>query len=130
MKKTAVILLILGWIGQGVFAQEIQLNEAPQIAGLATAWINQNRTNPHMDGWRVQIMASTDRVQIDEGRARFRGLYPEVPAEWVHEPPYYKLRVGVFRTRQEALAFIGNLLEFPGAYPAKDTNIHPRNFLE
>jgi len=130
MKKTAIFLLLMGVLGQRMSAQEIQLNEAPQISGLMTAWVNHNRTNPHMEGWRVQVMASTDRTQIDDGRARFRRLYPDVPAEWVHESPYYKLRVGVFRTRQEALAFIANLNEFPGAYPAKDVNIHPRDFLE
>ena len=75
-------------------------------------------------------MASTDRVQVEQARARFRNAYPEVSAGWVQEQPYYKLRVGAFRTRQEALAFISELSGWPGCYPAKDAKIHPRDFLE
>ncbi len=111
-------------------AQEVQLNEDPKIAQLTKNWTSSNRSNPHIDGWRVQIMASTDRVQVEAGRNRFRTEYPEVSAEWTLEKPYYKLRVGAFRNKQEALAFIAELTGWPGAYPAKDANIHPRDFLE
>ena len=51
-------------------------------------------------------MATTDRMQVESGRERFRQEYPEIPAAWLLEKPYYKLRVGAFRTRQEAMAFI------------------------
>lgn len=92
--------------------------------------MNANRSDPRIEGWRVQIMASTDRTQVEEGRNRFRQLYPEVAADWIQEKPYYKLRVGAFRSKLEALAFGSTLVEYPGAYPAKDSNIHPRDFLE
>lgn len=111
-------------------AQEVQLNETPEIAELYKSWTNQNRSTPQVEGWRAQIMASTDRTQIEAGRVRFRNLYPEVPAEMIHEKPYYKLKVGAFKSRLEALAFISTLTEFTGAYPAKDSQIHPRDFLQ
>jgi hypothetical protein len=111
-------------------AQEIQINEEPKLAQLFRNWTNQNRSTPHVAGWRVQVMASTDRQQVEEGRSRFRMGYPEVPADWVHEKPYYKLRVGAFRSRQEAVAFLAELHDFPGAYPAYDPKIHPRDFLD
>lgn len=111
-------------------AQEIQINEDPKITQLMRNWVNNNRATPHIEGWRVQLMASTDRLQVEDGRTRFRTYYPEIPADWVHEKPYYKLRVGAFRSRLEAMAFIGQLTEFPGAYPARDLHIHPRDFLE
>lgn len=129
MKKQTLFLVCICFSLCGL-AQEIQLNEPPPVANLMKAWVNNNRANPRVDGWRVQIMASTDRTQIEGGRTHFRSLYPDTPADWVHEPPYYKLRAGAFRTRQQALAFIATLTEFPGAYPAKDPNIHPRDFLE
>ena len=111
-------------------AQEIQVNEDPKITQLMRNWVDNNRTAPHIDGWRVQLMASTDRQQVEDGRMRFRTYYPEVPADWIHEKPYYKLRVGAFRSRLEAMAFIAQMTEFPGAYPARDMRIHPRDFLE
>lgn len=117
-------------LGQILRAQEIQLNEDPKIAQLFRNWTNSNRANPRVDGWRVQVMATTDRQQVEEARNRFRSQYPDVPADFVHEKPYYKLRVGAFRSRLEAQAFLETLVGYTGAYPAKDSNIHPRDFLE
>lgn len=111
-------------------AQEVQYQEEPGVSQLMRLWINQNRATPRVEGWRIQIMASTDRQQVEDAKTRFKVLYPETPADWIHEKPYYKLRVGAFRTRQEAMAFLSNLPEYAGAYPAKDANIHPRDFLQ
>ena len=122
-------LVALSW-AKTLHSQEIQLNEAPEVTRLMKAWVNHNRIEPGIDGWRVQIMASTDRVQAEQARTRFRTSYPEVSAGWVQEQPYYKLRVGAFRTRLEALSFINELAGWPGAYPARDAKIHPRDFLE
>lgn len=130
MIKIALSLFCLFFVYQTTSAQEVQLNETPEVAELYKTWTNQNRSMPHIEGWRVQIMASTDRTQIEAGRVRFRTAYPEVPAEMIHEKPYYKLKVGAFKSRLEALAFITNLSEFAGAYPAKDSQIHPRDFLQ
>jgi hypothetical protein len=131
MKKLILAILLLAAGAGGARAQEVQLNEPAAITALSRAWVDANRADPRISGWRVQVMASTDRQQVDDGRTRFRTYFPGVPADWIHEKPYYKLRVGAFRTRMEALAFIGTLSDvFPGAYPAKDSNIHPRLFLE
>lgn len=124
------IILSLGlWFQQGQ-AQEVQYQEEPGVSQLMRLWVNQNRATPRVEGWRIQIMASTDRQQVEDAKSRFKLLYPEIPADWIHEKPYYKLRVGAFRTRQEAMAFLSNLPEYAGAYPAKDANIHPRDFLQ
>lgn len=111
-------------------AQDIRFNEPPQVSEMVGAWVRYNRTNPGLSGWRVQLVSSTDRVKVEEGKARFLQLYPDVPADWVHEKPYYKLRAGAFHTRLEAAAFVQTLRnDYPGAYPAQDRNIHPRDFL-
>jgi hypothetical protein len=128
--KIHVLFLFLACFSFRLTAQEVQINEDPKVTTLTKTWTNNNRVSPRIDGWRVQIMASTDRLQVESGRNKFRTEYPEVPAEWVLEKPYYKLRVGAFRYKQAALAFISELDGWPGAYPAKDTNIHPRDFLE
>ena len=111
-------------------AQEIQINEDPRVSQIFRSWTNDNRANPRIEGWRVQIMASTDRLQVEDARNKFRIAHPDVPAEWIHEKPYYKLRIGAFRNKLEAMAFIATLTDYAGAYPAKDANIHPRDFLE
>lgn len=122
--------LLLFLLSQNARAQEVQLNEDPKVTQLVKNWTNYNRVNPRVEGWRVQIMATTDRQQVEEARNSFRLQHPDVPAEWSHEKPYYKLRVGAFRNKLEAQAFIASLTGYAGAYPAKEANIHPRDFLE
>ncbi|MBN8680836.1 MAG: SPOR domain-containing protein [Chitinophagales bacterium] len=125
-----IAALLWCWVCAGAQAQDVQVQEEPRVSELIRVWVADNRANPKIEGWRVQIMASTDRRQVEDGRTRFRVEYPEVSATVVQEQPYYKLRVGAFRSRQEALAFIRVLEGWPGAYPAIDNNIHPRDFLE
>ncbi|MCW5922925.1 MAG: SPOR domain-containing protein [Saprospiraceae bacterium] len=125
-----VFFMVIFGFQQQLSGQEIQLNEDPRIAQMFRNWTNNNRANPKVDGWRVQIMATADRQQVEDARTRFRIQYPEVPAEWIHEKPYYKLRVGAFRSRLEAQRFLATLSGYAGAYPARDANIHPRDFLE
>lgn len=130
LKYLVWVFVLAASAGHSLQAQEVQINESPQITAMMKNWANANRTNPKVEGWRIQIMASTDRQQVEEGKLRFKQIYPDVPADWVHEKPYYKLRVGAFRTQPEAYHFISTLSGFPGAYPAKDSAIHPRDFLE
>jgi hypothetical protein len=133
VRNSTSMMLLIALLSTGqnaLLAQEIQLNEDPKIAQLFRNWTNNNRSNPQVEGWRVQIMATTDRKQVEDARNRFRAQYTDVPAEWTHEKPYYKLRVGAFRSRLEAQAFLATLTDYTGAYPAKDANIHPRDFLE
>ncbi len=128
--KVILLLLLFRGFDAALFAQEVQINEDPRVSQLFRAWTNDNRSNPHIEGWRVQIMATSDRQQVEEARNRFRIAHPDVPADWIQEKPYYKLRIGAFRNKLDAMAFIATLTDYPGAYPAKDANIHPRDFLE
>ncbi len=108
----------------------IQVNEGPGIGAFMDAWIQHNRQHPKMDGWRVQILSTTDRQQAELAKNRFKSQFPGIPADWVHEKPFYKLRAGAFRTRRAAQMFVLELqTDYPGCYPAKDPNIHPTDFL-
>ena len=71
-----------------------------------------------VEGWRVQIKFTSKREDILPYQVKFARLYPEVPAIISFESPYYKLTIGNFRTRNEALK-ISHLIkrQFPGAYP-------------
>jgi SPOR domain len=113
-----------------LWGQEVQINAEPAVSQLFQTWVRANRASGRIAGWRVQIMSGTERSAVEQGKVRFLGQFPEVPADWIHEKPYYKLRVGAFRSRLAAQAFIAQLRDtYPGAYPAMDANILPREFL-
>ncbi|MCS6928522.1 MAG: SPOR domain-containing protein [Saprospiraceae bacterium] len=127
--RYGLLLCLLAAVCEGL-AQRVEINVDPAVEQLVRTWTAQNRSNPRTEGWRVQIASSTDRQRIENARIQFLALYPDVPVDWVHERPYYKLRVGAFRTRQEAMAFLMQVRHvYPDAYPTRDPNIHPRDFI-
>ncbi len=86
-----------------------------------------NRT---LSGYRIQLLATTDRLKLEEMESKFRQEYPEYPVDWKHEAPYYKLRTGAFTDRSKATAFLYRLKRsFPSAYPAMVKDIRPAELL-
>jgi len=82
-----------------------------------------------LNGYRVQILATTDRLKLEEAKSKFERLYPYA-ADWKHEPPYYKLRTGAFVDRAKATAFLYKVKRnFPSAYPAIVKDIRPSELL-
>ena len=69
-------------------------------------------------GWRIQVKFKVRREDILPYKIRFINLYPDIPAQITFESPYYKLTVGNFRTRNEALKIKHKISKrFPGAHP-------------
>lgn len=59
-----------------------------------------------VEGYRVQIFLGTGRSARDnaqEVRSEFMKKYPEYQSYLVHDYPYFKVKVGDFRTRNEAM---------------------------
>lgn len=82
-----------------------------------------------LSGYRVQILATTDRLKLEEAKEKFERKYPYA-ADWKHEPPYYKLRTGAFTDRARATAFLYQVKQnFPSAYPATVKDIRPSELL-
>lgn len=77
-----------------------------------------------IDGWRVQIYNSSGKESKDEAkeiRKEFVAKYPEMKAYTVYQPPFFKLRVGDFRTKQEAYKFYREILrKYPASYLVPD----------
>jgi hypothetical protein len=112
-------------------AQPAAIQMPSDVRQMFDAWTADNFGSKGLPGWRVQISADTDRQRVEKTKTEFLTQFPDVPANWTHENPYYKLRVGAFRSRLEAQAFIDHIRPFfPGCYPAKDLAIPPAEFIQ
>ena len=70
------------------------------------------------DGWRLQIKFTSKREDILPYQVKFTQLYPDIPAQITFDSPYYKLTVGNFKTKNEALKIKHKISkQFPGAHP-------------
>ncbi len=98
-----------------------QLTEAPQVSALMERWKAYNRDHQEIRGWRIQILATVDRRQVESIRRQFENRYPDYPVHFVHNDPYYHLKVGAFMTMQKAQAFLRKMqTDYPQAIPVTD----------
>lgn len=108
---------LLGVVQHG----DAQIAEEPQITALMDRWIAYNAENQEIRGWRIQIMASIDRRQMESARRVFENRYPEYPVIFIHNEPYFHLKVGAFTTKQRAQAFLKKMQhDYPQAIPVTD----------
>ncbi len=123
-------ILVTMAIANPAQAQNIQITEDPLIAKMMERFVEINKARTSVEGWRIQVLATTDRQKLEVTRQNFQYRYPNIPIDWVHSKPYYKLRAGAFVTKLEALR-LKHILErdYSGIYLVKDDNIRPSEFI-
>lgn len=119
MRYLFIAVLIL--TGSPLPAQELQINEDYEVAELMRKFKEINTRNDYVEGWRVQVISTTDRQRMESVRQGLRARYPYLSTSWEHDRPYYRLRAGAYASRLEALQLQHMLREFyPGCIPTRD----------
>jgi hypothetical protein len=130
MKKNLFLLVFLFGAAITINAQSVTEKVDTRVGQLMERFINQNKSTTTVNGWRIQILATTDRQNMETSLRKFGNLYPSVPVDWLHTKPYYKVRAGAFATKRDALRTLYILKEdYPGAYPVQDNKIRPEELL-
>lgn len=90
------------------------------VARVLNIFADASEVQTQVEGWRVQILATTDRNRLEAVESDFKVNYPSIPVDWVHNKPYYKLRAGAFLKKQEAERLRQTLgRQFEGVYLVK-----------
>ncbi len=101
-----------------------------RIDSLLRLHVMQNKKFPTIMGYRIQIYKESGNVALDSAlslRDRFTARYPQIPAYISFDEPYYRLRVGDFRSRLEAIRFLEKIKRrYPLAWEIKDEIHFPR----
>jgi hypothetical protein len=78
----------------------------------------------HLDGYRIQIFFDSGNLSkrnASKAREDFIQQFPEVEAYITFREPYYRVRIGDFRTRLEADGFRKRILhQYPHAFTVND----------
>ena len=74
-----------------------------KVGELLDRHIKLNKKRKGILGWRLQIHSDTDREKAKKIRISFMLKFPEIHAYLDHKEPYFKVTVGDFYTRLEAL---------------------------
>ncbi len=82
-----------------------------------------------LTGYRVRIFFDNKQSARTDSEAtvnRFKETYPEVPIYWSYVNPYFKVTVGDYRTRSEAMQLLHKLKDaFPAAFIVRESISYP-----
>lgn len=74
-----------------------------------------------LKGYRVQIHQGNKRQPANQTRASFSRVHPKTKAHLDYDQPFYKVKVGDFKTKLEALKYKNFIIkEFPNSFIVKD----------
>jgi len=106
-------------------AERLVIVQDPAIDTLVSRHIIANASKNGVDGWRIQIYRGGHRTAGDDSnkiRARFMEDFPDIRTYRTFDRPnWFKVKVGDFRTREEAaIVYFDILKKYPEAYLIRD----------
>jgi hypothetical protein len=97
------------------------VKEDMSIADLANRYDDYNRKKEFTDGYRIQIMYTDIRADAYKNKGQMYKDFPDLKSYVEYEEPYFKLRIGDFKTRLEATYFLQQVTTlYSGAFIVKD----------
>lgn len=116
-----LLIICLFFTSISVNLAQVQINESIEIKNVMDAYTTKSKKRDYIDGWRIQIINTDDRRQMESARSLFGARYPYLKMTWEHVQPYYKVKVGAYKTKLELEAFLRELKsDFPRAIPVRD----------
>lgn len=113
-------------VGKSIFnvlPENVNVRQSQQIANSMKSHVASNGART-ISGYRVRIFFDNKQNARTESEAvlkRFNGLYPDVMAYRIYANPYFKVTVGDFRTKSEAMALLARIKgAFPSAFVVKE----------
>jgi len=124
MKFLLVLVLLYNGLAH---AQDSLIYRDPRIDSLIKKQIQINEVTTresrrNIPGFRIQVANSSDRNQIFAIQTKIYQSYPELKPYLIYQPPNYKLKVGNFKTAEDAEPYLQKLTQvFPtGVYLVHD----------
>lgn len=68
-----------------------------------------NAANKTIKGYRIQLFSGTERNNANAVKTKFLKLFPDQTAYLIYNQPYFKIRVGDFRTKIDAEIFYNKM---------------------
>ncbi len=120
----AALLIGLCLQAQNENTGEVKIVQDPRIDTLVSRYVEINDIHPAIKGWRIEIFfesGNLSKKKAMEAKSKFVEQFTDVPSYLTFQRPYYKVRVGDFRTKMEAEKFLHDIeSNYPQAFIVKD----------
>jgi len=113
---------------------KLQIRQDPRITDLLIRHSQINQHKRGFDGFRLEIYFNSDskaREMAARVKNEFNLVFPDIPSYLLFQTPNFKVRIGDFRNKSEALktkAYIAS--KYPNAFIVKDMIRFPELFPE
>lgn len=115
-----IVAIVLGlMLVFQVEAQEgvVEIQKDSRIEALVNLYGEHHNSFNEKPGYRIQLVASTNRDKAYNAEAKFKSKYPQFSTYLAYTSPYFKLRACDFTDRLEALRFLYSIKgQFPSAF--------------
>lgn len=88
----------------------VQVQTDSRLDSVIEKNIEANKAANGIQGYRVQIFFGSERKQAQDAKTKLLQLMPEEEVYLIYQQPYFKVRVGDYRTKLEAEAVYRKLL--------------------
>ncbi len=125
--KRFFVLLFIAFLFTNTYSQDegnVQIIQDDRIDTLLQRHIELNEQDHQIEGWRINIFFEagnySKRLAI-EAKSEFVNKYADVPCYLIFQEPYYKVRIGDYRTKMEAEKFLNEIeRDYPNAFVVQD----------
>ena len=113
--------------GRNIFSL-VNVRQSSELRA-STERIIQENADKALRGWRIRIFfdnKQNSRAESDSAMENFKKAFPGIAAYRTFANPFFKVTVGDFRTKSEALPLLSRVKEkFPSAFIIKETINYP-----
>lgn len=107
---------------------DVEIYQPQEVAAALRKQVESNSKRT-VSGYRVRIFfdnKQTARVESEEMLKKFESMFHDVRAYRTYANPYFKVTVGDFRTKSEAMALLSTIKgAFPSAFVVKENIAYP-----
>ena len=107
---------------------DVEIYQSQEVASALRTQVESN-SKRQISGYRVRIFfdnKQSARVESEEILKRFEAVYHDVKVYRTYANPYFKVTVGDFRTKSEAMALLSRIKgAFPSAFVVKENISYP-----
>ncbi len=129
ISRYIVMLLVVGLTYEGQAQHTI--DEDPLVRQMMERFAERNKSRETVKAWRIQTAALSDRRSMENEKIRFENLFPHLRLEWIHDNPYYilKIRDAAYRDKVDALYLLHRIKRrYPSAILVLD-DVKPEDLL-
>lgn len=127
-----IVIYIIGMLlfTAAVANGQVVVDEPEPIVKLSERIKAENREIDTDSGWRIQILATTERRKMDLETVLFEKRFPELKRTEKYKKPYYSILTGARKERMELYPLLQKIQRhYPSAFIVKDAEIPKEEFL-